>query len=353
MTAATQTPRGLPPAHRRAFVTFLMFNDSYLPGCLMAAYGLRRQGSCSDRVCLVTEQISDRARDALRLLYDQVLPVDELGVPRNEAASSVAAPRTGSARVSGAELTRFASLRLGPDGDFGTAYEKVINLDADLLPVRDFERLWHAPAPAGIVNERREHMADIDHRGRLIPRPAALETGEWVWHDVYGDVCPPGAPVPREITDRVAFDVQNYGVNASLLVIKPSMATYRAFLRWIAEGEPHQLARDRWPWTDQQAATLYWSGNWTSLDPSYSMFYGHPSIELARGLHFAGVKPWSWRKRGFDRRLARFPDYALWSHRFLEMLEELPQLRSFGGLRRLERVLRRALHGAHGRVAVR
>lgn len=342
----------VPPAHRRAFVTFLMFSDSYLPGCLMAAYGLLRQGSHSDRVCMVTEQVSDRAREALLLLYDRVLPVEEMGVPRDGTAPTLGSPRTGSARVTGAELTRFAALRLGPDGDYGTAYEKVINIDADLLPMRDFEQLWRTPTPAGIINERREHMADIDPQGRLIPRPEALETQEWVWHEIYGDQCPPGAPIPREITDRVAVDVQNYGVNASLLVIEPSMDTYQDFLRWIAEGEAHRLARDRWPWTDQQAATLYWSGAWTSLDPSYSMFYGYPSIDLARGLHYAGVKPWSWRKRGFARRLTRFPDYTLWGQRFLEMVHELPHLRTLGGLRRLERVLRDTLGDEHARHAV-
>lgn len=332
-----------PRPDRRAFVTFLLFNDSYLPGCLMAAYGLKRQGSRSHRVCLVTDSVSERAREALLGVYDKVLRVDEIGIPGDEHARVTGTPRTGSARVKGAALTRFASLRLGPDGDFGTPYEKVVNIDADLLPLRDFDDLWSVPAPAGIINERRDHMADIDERGALVPRPGALETGEWVWHDTYRDICPPGAPIPRDITDRVRDDVDNYGVNASLLVIEPSMAVYDDFMRWIGEGKAHRLARDGWPWTDQQAATLYWSGRWTSLDPSYSILYGYPSIELARGLHYAGVKPWSWRKKGFRRRFTRFPDYALWGRQFLDMIEEVPQLRGLRGLKLLERELREVL----------
>lgn len=333
-----------PRPDRRAFVTYLMFNDSYLPGCLMAGYGLRRQGSRADRVCLVTDDISDRAREALRNVYDNVLRVEEIGIPDSSGSRPSGTPRTGSARVDGAALTRFASLRLGPDGDLGTSYEKVINLDADLLPLRRFDDLWSLPAPAGIINERREHLADIDPHGRLIPRPDAMDTGEWVWHDVYGDRCPPGHPVPREITDRVRTDVDNYGVNASLLVIEPSAQAYSDFMRWIGEGEVGRLARDGWSWTDQQAATLYWSGQWTSVDPRYSIFYGYPSIELAHGLHYAGVKPWAWRKKGFARRLERFPDYALWGHRFLEMVDDLPHLRGLRGLRLLERELREVLH---------
>ncbi|MDF8264138.1 glycosyltransferase [Luteipulveratus flavus] len=328
---------------RRAFVTFLMFNDSYLPGCLMTAYGLRRQGSRSDRVCLVTEEVSDSARDALSVLYDTVLQVDKIPVPAEPGRSSPGAGRTGSARVRAAALTRFAALRLGPDGDLGCAYDTIVSLDADLLPVRDFERLWDVPAPAGIVNEHRHHMAEIDADGRLIPRRDAARTGEWVWHDVYRDVCPPGSPVPREITDRVALDPANYGINASLLVLEPSQSTFEDFMRWVGRGPVRELVCDRWAWTDQQAATLYWSGRWTSLDPRYSLFYGYPSVELGRGLHFAGVKPWSWRKKGFARRIQRFPDYALWSRQFLRLMTELPELRRLGGLRRLEQATREVL----------
>jgi hypothetical protein len=211
-----------------------------------------------------------------------------------------------------AAFTCFACLRLGSDGDLGCSYEKVAMIDADLLPVRDFDTLWTLPAPAGIINERREHMVELDEFGRLVERPEALETGKWVWHDSYGETCPHGAPKPREITDRVAINYDNYGVNASLLVVDTSMAVYDDFLRWVSTDEIRDLANHHWSWTDQQAATLYWSGQWTSIDPSFSMFYGYPSIDLARGLHFAGVKPWSWRKKGFNRRLLRFPDYRLW-----------------------------------------
>ncbi|GAB2727712.1 glycosyltransferase [Kitasatospora kifunensis] len=343
MPVPRSSRQAIPKEHRRAFVTFLMFNDSYLPGCLMAAYGLKVQGSRSDRVCMVTKDVSDRARSALLTVYDKVLPVDEIPIPGYQEVSSANSPRTGSARVKGAALTRFASLRLGPDGDFGCSYEKIVNIDADLLPLRDFDDIWSLPAPAGIVNERREHMADIDDQGKLIDRPDARRTGKWVWHDIYDDICPPGSPIPREITDRVAVDFENYGVNASLLLLEPSIATYNEFMDWADRGEVRDFVQNRWAWTDQQAATYFWSGQWTSLDPSYSIFYGYPSIELSRGLHYAGIKPWSWRKKGFARRLERFPDYALWAKRFLEMLEELPELRRIGGLKRLEAEIRAAV----------
>jgi hypothetical protein len=61
---ATEAPPG---PRARAYVTFLMFNDSYLPGCLLATYGLQRQRSRADLVCVVTTDVCERARAALRL----------------------------------------------------------------------------------------------------------------------------------------------------------------------------------------------------------------------------------------------------------------------------------------------
>jgi hypothetical protein len=336
-----------PLPHSRAFVVFLMFNDSYLPGALTAAYGLKQQHSPSRRVCVVTPEISQEARGILGELYDQVLEVDPIPAPDDPAdRHSSPQTRTGSARLKSAALTRFASLRLGSDGDLGGSYSKIVVIDADLLPVRDFDDLWRIPAPAGIINEHRSHMAEIDPNGKLVVRPHSLASGKWVWHDIYDPVCPHGAPIPRELTDRVSDDHENYGVNASLVVIEPSLEVYEDFMNWASNPDIGELVRNRWPWVDQQAATLYWSGQWTNVDVSYSTLYGYPSLEVARGLHFAGVKPWSWRKKGFERRLNRFPDYRLWAEVYLEMMGEIPSLRRHRGLSRIEMELTRVLLGA-------
>lgn len=302
------------PWSRRAYVTFLMFSDSYLPGCLMTAYGLRRQRTRARLVCMVTADVTAGAREALRALYDDVVPVDELNPPRDEQGSRQFVPRV---------FTRFNALRLGPDGGLARDYRKVVLLDADLLPLRDYDDLWELPAPAGLINERRDHVVELDADGCIVQ-----PEGPSVWHRVYGSVCPHGAPIPREITDRVGTDHTNRGINGSLFVFEPSAAEYEAFRSWIASPGIADLVRRHWRWPDMQAATLYWSGRWTSIDVSYSVLYAYPSVESARGLHFAGVKPWAWREDGFARRLQRFPDYRLWSTLYREMLARYPELRA-------------------------
>ena len=141
----------------------------------------------------------------------------------------------------------------------------------------------------------------------------------------------------------MATDHANYGVNASLVVIEPSIEAYDDFMQWVARPEIASLVATSWPWIDQQAATLYWSGEWTNVDVSFSALYGYPSLQWVRGLHFAGVKPWSWRKKGFQRRLDLFPDYRLWADTYIEMLEVFPALRDHNGLRKIGRQLASAL----------
>ena len=55
---------------RFAFVTFLMLNDSYLPGALTLARALQKQRVRADLVCLVTEGVTRDAHRALSQLSE-------------------------------------------------------------------------------------------------------------------------------------------------------------------------------------------------------------------------------------------------------------------------------------------
>ncbi len=319
---------------RRAFVTLLMVNDSYLPGCVVVAHALRLQGTTASLVCQVTAAVSRGAREALHDVYDHVVVVDEVNPERSDRGSRQNLPRM---------FTRFHALRLGPDGDLGLDFDRVCLLDADLLPRRGFDALWELSAPAGVLNERREHVVELDADGRIVP-PEEAGREVSIWHDVYADV-PPGARIPKEITDRVRDDPTNFGINGSLFVLQPSMTDHAALMEWIASPGIDALVRDAWPWPDMQAATLFWSGRWTNVDLRYSAMYGYPSIDAAWGLHFAGVKPWAWRKKGFARRLQRFPDHQLWASAYRDALDRNPALRRVGRLAELDRRIRAALEG--------
>ncbi|MBN2309789.1 MAG: hypothetical protein JXR94_12505, partial [Candidatus Hydrogenedentes bacterium] len=125
-------------SHRFAFVTFLMRNDSYLSGALMAGHALRKQQVRADLVCMITEEITAEARRALEIVFDHVIEVDTIYVPHKRRQERQDRPFW---------FTRLNALRLGGDGDLGLRYDRVVVLDADVLPLRHYEHLFSLDAP--------------------------------------------------------------------------------------------------------------------------------------------------------------------------------------------------------------
>ena len=187
---------------RYAYVTFLMGDDGYLPGALVLAYALKMQTK-HDCVCLITKDVSYRAQHALSLVYDKVILIRELRIK-----SDVSTGRSDRSIL----MTRFEALQLGQDGNLGQLYDKIILLDADVLPLSGYDELFSLPAPAGIIMENKYEC----YSG------ATAASDRWSWHSTYGHICRHGEPIPKEITDRVGYDLSNMGVNAGLWVLAPS-----------------------------------------------------------------------------------------------------------------------------------
>jgi alpha-N-acetylglucosamine transferase len=309
-----------------AFVTFLMRNDSYLPGALVLGYVLSRQDTGADRVCMVTPEITREAREALSLVFEQVVDVDSIYVPHVRRQERQDRPYM---------FTRLNALRLGADGDLGFAYDKIVLLDADVLPLRCYEGLFDVRAPAGILNERKSHFVEVDGTGSYVVPESVWTQNKWKWHEIYDPVCPHGARIPREITDRVREDPTNLGINGSLFVLEPSMDEFRAIEADIRRPEVEALVGDRFDWPEMQYLTLRWSGQWTNVDVRYSALNGYPDLSVLYGTHFGGFKPWRVTKKSIDC-YARYPDYQRWFGEYIELVTRAyPQLLELRRLRRL------------------
>jgi glycogenin glucosyltransferase len=313
---------------RFAFVTFLMLNDSYLPGALTLARALRKQRVRADLVCLVTEGVTRDAHDALSQLFDRVVDVPRIFVPHKRRQKRQDRPFM---------FTRMNALRLGRDGDLGFDYEKVVVIDADVLPLRYYEHLFLLDAPAGIINERKSHFIESNPDGSY-RIPASVETtGTWKWHELYDRTCPHGHKIPREITDRVRENTTNLGINGSLFVFEPDMDEFQRIERDVRRPEVLRLVGDLYDWPEMQYLTLRWSGRWTNVDLRFSGFNGYPCLSVLCGTHFAGFKPWSFKKEKAIARWARYDDFQLWFREYEAMLSAYPRLRK---VRRLERLFK-------------
>jgi glycogenin glucosyltransferase len=290
-----------------------MRGDGYLPGALTLAYALKLQTNI-DCICLVTDDVSENARCALRALYEKVISVNELRFHH-----TVKGGRSDRKTLP----TRFQALRLCEGGGLGSVCEKIVLLDADILPLSGYDALFELDAPAGILMENKAGCYSGRKQG----------SERWSWHRRYEPLCPHGARIPKELTDRVRADASNMGVNAGLWVLIPSADEYNAALNALHDPETQVLAR-HFPWPEMQTATLLWSGRWTNVDIRYCSIGGYPKPEVLHGIHFAGLKPWQWKHRSIAH-YAGFPDFLLWYDFYNTMYLSHAELREVPGLRRL------------------
>lgn len=308
---------------RYAYVTFIIRNDSYLPGALVFAYALRLQNTPHDLVCIISENVSEQAEKALRELYDDVLHIEEVFVPHKRRHERQDRPFL---------FSRFNVFRLGKDGDMGKQYDKIIVADCDVLPLRDYDTLFDVAAPAGIINEKKEFCMQYEE-GKYVVPDSVDEDGTWNWHEVYADV-PHGTLIPKDITDRIKTDKENMGVNASLYLFEPSMKTYEDIIEDVLDDDvAAEISTYNWP--EMQYITDKLSGQWHNIDLRYSSFNGYPKIDVLYGIHFAGLKPWSINNKSV-KSFGKFEDYQLWNQTFLAMMKTYPKLRDNKRLVRIQ-----------------
>lgn len=296
-----------------AYCTFLIGSGRYLPGVLTFAYALRKQKIDADFICVVTEEVPEECAYYISGLYDRVYRVRQ----------SLAANCNKKGRGDREKLfVRFAVLEVLRKARLH--YEKIILCDADLLPLRNYAQLCRHPAPGGILNEKKEHVIGYGREH------------QWVWYDVYREI-PPGARIPREITDRVKTDPANLGVNSVLYVFDENTIDYREIACDLEDEQAGRLIAS-FPWPDMQYMTCKLSGRWHNLDIRYASFNSFPDLHSVFGTHYAGMKPWDVENRSFLHYCGH-EDYKLWICVFLNMMREHPGLGRCARLGRLRQVL--------------
>jgi glycogenin glucosyltransferase len=315
---------------KKAFVTFLMRNDSFLPGALVCAYGLRKQNVEEDLVCLVTKEITKDAREVLKIIYDEVIEIAEIFFEHKHRHQRQDRPFL---------FTRFNVLRLGRDGDLGYDYDKICMIDADIIPIRKYSELFNLNTPAGIVNESKDYVMEFDENLQYVSRGE----GKWKWHSIYDPICKHGETIPQEITERVKTDPSNMGVNACLWVLTPSMDDFESILDSTQLEENSRLLTESFNWPEMQYATMYYSGRWTNIDLKYATFKGYPNLDVVYGTHFSGVKPWNFKKEKTLKNFVRYADFQLWYRMYFDMLNTYPNMRDLKRLVRLEDNIKRLL----------
>ena len=276
---------------------------AYLDGCILAALGLKRQGTNADVICFITHDIKKKDKEKLEVVFDKVIyvpyisPYDMGG--EGDLKTIMMDPEIfkncPNYTKNHPYVHVFFKLHIFNPDLF--PYEKVCFVDSDLVPLNYYDSLFMLDTPAGFVEYRK--------------RIPYLESYNWDRCDflTHGEV------IPKELTDidkKTGSDV-----NAGLLVVKPDKKEYNAMIKeitspaknWIGPNKLHKgfytfdfsepsgrsFIKDSYCYPEQNYLTKRFSGKWKFIEFAFQSWSRDPCNSF--GIHMAAFNPKPWFKQ--------------------------------------------------------
>lgn len=122
-----------------AYVTLVMLGDEYVEGALVLAKSLLLSGTKHDLICMITNDVSDHARELLIRYYTRVVLVDFIEYSCPKMLTRRQDQLYG--KWINYSFTKWQCLSMSD-------YSKIIYLDADQLVIRNIDHLFDLTAPA-------------------------------------------------------------------------------------------------------------------------------------------------------------------------------------------------------------
>lgn len=144
--------------HKNAYVMLMFGGDKYLEGIKTLAYSLIKTGTKHDIVCMVTDDVSQNAREEMKLLNIKIIEVPYLKFKSKPLKSKKQNDRYPWINVS---YTKLNCLNL-------TQYNKILFLDADMLVMKNIDHLFKQYAPASQFVDKKIFKGKYNNFGKFV-----------------------------------------------------------------------------------------------------------------------------------------------------------------------------------------
>ena len=324
-----------------AFVTLLFPNPStgeltYLDGNLSVAFGLKRQKSQADIVCMITKNVNEEGRSILRKIYDKLVVIDDL-IPDQDLFREC---QWYKEKGMNHPYTRvFQKLYMFDKTKF--PYEKVCFIDSDIMPLCFYDTLFNIETPAAWIEVPKYGYGTVrwendmwfnDFRNRnenpsicdelCFPDKYNRRTFQ-KWGDFVRRFRPNikhGDKVPKKYTNLYT-DIYSGEINAGLFIIKPDndelkkiiteitsplstwFGLYKKHKGYFANGI-HNGYIHSYCYPEQMYLTQRYSGKWHSIDWGFCGWGIEHETEF--GIHFILYEQFKpWQKQSFYEKFTK------------------------------------------------
>jgi Alpha-N-acetylglucosamine transferase len=289
-----------------AYVTLLMLGDSYLPGILTLGYSIRKMGSEIDTIVMVTNDVSNHARELILTIYTKIIDVPYI-IPIDGIIKRPLVKRYPHYLKT---FTKLNILNL-------TQYSKVFFLDADSITLKYFDSLFNLEPPAAVY-----YGSHKMHENNYQPR---LKGDRYIWHKKYCQCCDHGKKINNKYTDLINREKENgelvYGITTECMLLKPDTNLYNQIVSELHNKDFAKFVDNKIHGFASDTGYITWkfSGKWTGIDPRFLGRRGYPRIEDLFGVALGGSKPWI---KESIKYLDTYPDFKLWYSYYIKMIDK-------------------------------
>ena len=253
--------------NKYCYVTLFFGNKDYIEGVILVALGLLKQKVKYPIICLITNDMIE-FKNLLLQFYDEVIIVPIISTSSNEGIKI-------SKNILKNEINQDHYMtKLHIFNKRILNYDKVVYVDADLIPVDKFDALFNYNSPAGWLEKI--------HNGMHI-------WSYWVFSS---------SIIPEEYTNISQHNSSE--INTGLLIVEPNNKIFDDMINILQSND--EIEKKYWGCVDetgkftqgynrvdQQFITQYFSGKWNYVDEKYNV-WGGLSNKKIYGLHMAGLR---------------------------------------------------------------
>jgi hypothetical protein len=276
--------------NKYAYVTLLFPNKygkcTYLDGALLTGLGLRKHNVKYKLICMITKDISDDIIQILKIIYDDIVIVDYISPIKNlgiEIISEIFSKDDYINDNKYSEMAKiFTKLHIFNSNLF--PYDKILFIDNDLIPLKNFDKLFNINCPAAWLEEAIENEYDYIK----------------FWN-VSKDIIH-GKLIDMKFTKL--DQIPGRSINAGLMLIKPDMSIYNDMIQLLQKPikewskthfkfngiiDINKKLINYYKYPEQEFLTQYFHGKWHMIDGRFCAWGDNDKFDIW-GMHMAGLK---------------------------------------------------------------
>jgi hypothetical protein len=274
-----------------AYVTYI-YNNIYIAGAIVLSETLRKLGSMSDLVILITKNVSDEGKEILKGFYDYILIVEEIKINN----------------IDEKELKEYIilhSLNL-------IQYKKILLVNPNTIILKYPDNIFTLKTPACIYIENKN---------------LTIKDSEWL--NKYCEKYEFGKTISKTITDKteeklIKNENSENGIYGEFILLEPNEKEYNLIIKEI-EKEKYIKYIEKSKMRVEQFLEMRYSGLWVNIDPKFIGFFGFLHWSKSYGIQFEKEYPYKIESKYTIEERVNNEEYQLWYKFYRDIINKYPE----------------------------